>query len=145
MNSRRHGGLSAFVFYLAWLTPLAMTNWATPQDSPSGGGAVSAQRLYTDSEPLFRVVQNGKWGYMDKTGKVVIPPSYEDAYPHNEGYAIVQLSHDVSIGMVGVKMQKERDFLCFIDKSGRQVGSVYPALQPFSDGLALVADPASRS
>jgi hypothetical protein len=144
MNSQRHGGLVAFVFYVAWLTALATSNWAKPQDSPTND-AVSPPRLYTDTEPLFRVVQGGKWGYMDKSGKVVIPPSYEDAYPHNEGYAIVQLSHDVSSGMVGVYMQKERVMLCFINKSGRQVGSVYPALQPFSEGLALVADPVSRS
>jgi hypothetical protein len=38
-----------------------------------------------DTDPLFPIVQHGKWGYMDKTGKVVIAPQYYNAYPFTEG------------------------------------------------------------
>lgn len=41
------------------------------------------------SEDLAAVKKDGKWGYIDKTGAVVIPFQYDRAYEFNEGYAIV--------------------------------------------------------
>lgn len=41
------------------------------------------------SEGLAAVKKDGKWGYIDKTGAVVIPFQYDRAYVFNEGYAIV--------------------------------------------------------
>lgn len=41
------------------------------------------------SEGLAPVKQNGKWGYIDQSGAVVIPFQYDRAYDFNEGYAIV--------------------------------------------------------
>ena len=34
---------------------------------------------------LFRVVVSGKWGYIDKTGKVKISPQFEDAQDFVDG------------------------------------------------------------
>lgn len=41
------------------------------------------------SEGLAPVKQNGKWGYIDTEGRVVIPFQYEMAYIFNEGLAVV--------------------------------------------------------
>lgn len=41
-------------------------------------------------EGLFRILKNGLMGYADyKTGKIVIPPQYQCAYPFNGGRAKV--------------------------------------------------------
>ena len=43
----------------------------------------------TFSEGLAAVKKDGKWGYIDETGKQVIPCKYEFAYNFNEGVALV--------------------------------------------------------
>ena len=43
------------------------------------------------SEGLADVRLNGKWGFIDKSGKVVIPFKYDDALPFSEGFAVVEL------------------------------------------------------
>jgi hypothetical protein len=43
-----------------------VTAWAF-----SAGAALASEK---DEEPLFPVRQNKKWGYIDKTGQMVIPP-----------------------------------------------------------------------
>jgi hypothetical protein len=145
MTSRLHGAVfSAFVFLVASLALAGDDQSAKPQDAQSNEATVPARR-YSDPQPLFRVIQNGTWGYIDKSGKLVIPAQFEDAYPFSEGFAQVQTSHDTTIGMTGVYMQHEHRQFCFIDKTGRQIGLFYPAVSPFTDGLALVADPATRS
>lgn len=46
----------------------------------------------TFSEDLAAVKKDGKWGYIDKDNKVVIPFQYELAYEFSEGYAVVAKS-----------------------------------------------------
>lgn len=41
------------------------------------------------SEGLAAVRQGGKWGYIDETGKTVLPFRYDKAYPFNEGLAVI--------------------------------------------------------
>ena len=43
------------------------------------------------SEGLFRIVRNGKIGYADQNGDIIINPVYDDAYPFSEGKANVKL------------------------------------------------------
>lgn len=38
---------------------------------------------------LFAVEKGDKWGYADKDGNEIIPCEYDNAYPFNQGYAIV--------------------------------------------------------
>src|SRR5262249_52513997 len=56
-------------------------------------------------EPLFLIEQNGKYGYIDKTGKLVIKPQFDDADRFFDAFAAVQ---------IGEKWG-------FIDKSGKVV------------------------
>jgi hypothetical protein len=65
-------------------------------------------------------------GYMDKTGKVVIPPKYSYVYPFSEGLA-------------AVAVDKRGDQWGFIDKSGTLViRATFNWASSFKDGLAPV-------
>lgn len=75
-------------------------------------------------EQLYVIRDNGRYGYIDRDGFVVIKPQYEDGYNFSEGLARVGLQHRYG----------------FIDKTAKIV--VRPKFQnaeDFSEGLALVA------
>ena len=58
-----------------------------------------------DQVMLFPIVKDGKWGYMDKAGKVVIEPQYDGAGDFSEGLA-----------WVGTELLRG-----YIDKTGKMV------------------------
>ena len=43
-------------------------------------------KMFASNEPAA-VKKNGKWGYIDNKGKIVIEPAYEDADSFSIGYA----------------------------------------------------------
>jgi len=72
---------------------------------------------------LFPVKKDGKWGYIDRAGKIVIKPQFEDALILIEGLGPVKKD-----GKWG-----------YVDKSGKIV--IQPQFieaRPFSEGLAAV-------
>lgn len=72
---------------------------------------------------LFLIRYNGKYGYMDKSGNVVISPQYDNGGAFREGLATVRLN----------------DVWGFIDQSGQIVISPrYQETGGFFDGLAAV-------
>ncbi len=88
-------------------------------------GSDSAESAFHDGLALIDV--QGKKGYIDRTGKVVIAPQFTYAYPFSEGLAAV------------TKSASGDDGWGHIDKAGRWV--VEPKFQwasSFSDGLAPV-------
>jgi len=67
---------------------------------------------------------NGKWGFMDRTGKVMIPAHYQYVEPFSEGLALV------------IKDDK----LGFIDKAGKVMIPIeYQDGESFIDGTAIVS------
>ncbi|HEY6190580.1 MAG TPA: WG repeat-containing protein [Pyrinomonadaceae bacterium] len=84
---------------------------ADAQDRQSGGRA------------LFPIEQNDRWGYIDRTGQVVIPPQFEAADEFSEGLAAVEVR-----GKWG-----------FVDESGKLViEPQFSGAYQFSEGLARV-------
>ncbi|MBA3871042.1 MAG: WG repeat-containing protein [Anaerolineae bacterium] len=90
--------------------------------------------LAQDTAPLYRVEQNGKWGFIDTTGHVVIAPQFESTY----GF-----SH-TNIAPVKIKGQWG-----FIDRTGRVIippifkdipTSVLDRLPSVEDGLIFYQD-----
>jgi hypothetical protein len=77
-----------------------------------------------------RIETTTKWGYVDKTGKVVIPYQFADAEVFSEGLAAVQLGPSAATGAG----------LCgYIDPAGQVViGGAYHRCSPFGEGLAVV-------
>ena len=79
--------------------------------------------IAAQSTALFPIQQNDRWGYIDRSGKIVIEPRFESAREFSEGPAVVYLN-----GKSG-----------FIDTSGKIViEPKYPVARPFSEGLARV-------
>lgn len=73
--------------------------------------------------PLFPIEENGKWGYIDISGDVVIVPRFEQAYHFREGLGQVEID-----GKNG-----------FIDRAGNTViEPQFKSAWPFSEGLAVV-------
>jgi hypothetical protein len=78
--------------------------------------------------PLFPVVKDGKWGYVDRTGKVVVAPRFDAAGRFSEGLAPVRLGRQLG----------------YADATGALV--LAPEFEPadgtlhrkFSDGRAVV-------
>ena len=69
---------------------------AAEEDAPERGVLTYSECIapkYEDAglfvDGLAPVKQNGKWGYIDKTGKTVIPFQYDIAGLFNEGFALV--------------------------------------------------------
>jgi hypothetical protein len=41
---------------------------------------------------VAKISLNHKWGFMDKTGKEIVPPKYDDADEFHEGLTLVKLN-----------------------------------------------------
>jgi len=85
------------------------------------GGMAAAKHFF--SEGMAVVEQDGKRGYIDESGKIVIQPQYDHAWKFSEGMAAVKLD-----GKWG-----------FIDKSGKIiVQPKYDYVEDFRDGMVVV-------
>ncbi len=130
-------------------------------------GCGSKEQNGKDNSGLFVIREggtNGKFGFIDKTGKVVVEPQYDYVEPFSEGMARVEIgdkwgfidekgklviasqfdaAHDFSEGLAGVKVGKNWGF---IDKTGKMViaskffDDYYgiDAFYNFHDGMAIV-------
>jgi hypothetical protein len=69
----------------------------------------------------------GKYGYIDRSGKMVIPPQFEDAEPFSEGLALISF---------------DSNQWSYIDKSGKIVinGEKFVIARGFSEGLAAAME-----
>jgi WG containing repeat len=113
-------------------------NLATLSQEPQPSQAAGPQSSADDTGALFPVGAHGKSGYIDKTGKVVIPLQFYRAYPFHEGMAFVQMYQDLA--------NPRRLELQPIDKTGKVIlGQEYSYAGPFAEGMALVEVPWSHS
>ncbi|MFH1230941.1 MAG: WG repeat-containing protein [Planctomycetota bacterium] len=76
-----------------------------------------------ETNPLFLIRQNNRYGYIDKTGKIVIKPQFRFASGFSEGLASVELWD----GYRG-----------YIDKTGQVVIKITGLGGDFSDGVAQI-------
>ena len=108
-------------------------------------------------ESLVKVEVNGKFGFVDKTGKEIVPPKYDDIHEFSEGLAkvqidgkrgfintegkeVVELKYDkawkFSEGLAKVKANGK---FGFVDKTGKEiVPPKYDNAKDFKEGLATV-------
>jgi hypothetical protein len=117
--------------------------------APSGYGyneviAPTYEDASSFSDGLAAVKQNGKWGFVDKAGKVVIPFKYDDVKFISDGdqYRRCAFSEGLAAVCIGDSSGKDMDRppqWGFIDKTGKEVVPLqYFNALPFSDGLAAV-------
>jgi hypothetical protein len=78
-----------------------------PQTSTASRLIITALR-FTGGLAAVRM-ESGKWGYIDKAGKFVIPPQFERAEPFSDGMARVGLDSEQSgyIEHHGIRSQTE--------------------------------------
>ncbi|MCW3788917.1 WG repeat-containing protein [Plebeiibacterium sediminum] len=71
------------------------------------------------SDGLFRIVKDGKIGYADRNGSIVIEPIYQCAFPFKEG--IAKVSKDCNQLQDGEHYQWESKQWIFINKKGKEI------------------------
>lgn len=87
--------------------------------------------------PLFPAPTRDKSGYIDRRGRMVITPQWDDAEPFNEGLAAVGNRHVETDGGVSATVSREG----WIDRSGRVVIPLrWDDAGPFVDGRARVKE-----
>jgi len=85
--------------------------------------SVSSNAQVPSVRTLFPIEENGRHGYIDASGRIVIPPQFDDAWSFSEGLAPV---------LVGDKWG-------FIDETGTIViAPQFFEVMPFREGVALV-------
>jgi hypothetical protein len=108
---------------------------------------VGAQERQEKRIALKPVFIDGKWGYADDSGKIVIQPQFDRARPFSEGLAAVAIATDPDArdlitggsGNTIYSITVDRDdFLWgYVDETGRIVISLqFNDADDFSDGLA---------
>lgn len=109
---------TAFALLLVVCMAIGLVGCGT-QDDDTG----TRSPANTTDRVLFPVEQDGRWGYIDRTGQVVIEPTFERAWAFVDGRALVRES-----GRFG-----------FVDSSGQVVVEpTYRDAWHFSNGLAPV-------
>ncbi|MHB8067861.1 MAG: WG repeat-containing protein [Desulfobaccales bacterium] len=103
------------------LGALMLILWAgQPVQAQSAAGNAAKEKTCPE---LWPVTQDGKWGYIDQTGRLIIPCKFESAADFSEGLAAVDIKEKTG----------------YIDKTGKVV--IPPRFlsgYPFSGGMALV-------
>lgn len=92
------------------------------------------------SEGLARVEIDGKWGFINEKGELVIPCECDEVGCFYEGYAKVMICEYGQIISHFSDFTKfvGYDVWWFIDKSGKIISSAYEEIESFSEGLAAV-------
>lgn len=81
------------------------------------------QLAFSQHQPLFKIFEKGKIGYINSSGSTVIPPIYHDAFDFAEGLAAV----------------RENELYGFIDSSGKYVlEPQFDYATRFVNGITLV-------
>ena len=102
----------------------------------STGCAQSQHTDRTESGNLYLIVQNGKFGFIDSKGRVVIKPQFLKANSFSEGLTAVAIgnsSQDYKVAFIGTTGR----FVIETDDSPGEVG--------FSSGLAVLLKNSSSS
>lgn len=91
-------------------------------------------------EGLARVSKDRKYGFIDTSGREVVPCKYDDARDFREGMAYVELQSDKTITFNTGWTLPEGRLGGYVDKTGREViPCQYLQGWDFSDGLAKVS------
>jgi hypothetical protein len=140
------GRCSAFLIFLALCSVSANSETVRNPSKRAGAG------------PLFQIMRQNKWGFMDRTGRIVIAPSFTDERDFFHGLAAV-LMENGNWGYINPsgkfaiepRFDEVRDFLeelapvrigrkwGYIDTAGRMViEPQYQSAGEFHEGLARV-------
>jgi hypothetical protein len=114
--------LSRSILLLICLTVLFACDSAQMQEKQSNE---THSEVLGQSKNLFLIRVNKKYGFIDRTGKIVIKPQFEFANDFVEGLALVPITNDETK-------------LGYIDKTGKIVISLQSGGSDYSEGLAAI-------
>ncbi|HET8725240.1 MAG TPA: WG repeat-containing protein [Anaeromyxobacteraceae bacterium] len=126
--------------------------------------AAASPAIGADPGPLFPVLREGKWGFVDRGGRIVIAPRFERADRFSEGLAAVRqgnvhgyvdpagklalvpawppagdLHRPFSSGRAAVRVG---ELFGYMDRTGRlAIPARFTLADDFSDGFAMACDP----
>jgi hypothetical protein len=90
-------------------------------------------------EGFLPIEQDGKWGYINRSGEVVIKPQFDSAQPFAEGLALVRYPARKKPPKPGEKTPELVEGMGFIDQTGKVVIELENPLhlngESFSEGL----------
>lgn len=98
-----------------------------------------------DGHPETIIISDGKWGFINEKGEVIIPIAYSLAHSFSEGLAAVNLGYETGDGVLGGDGYSSTIILNngkwgFINKNNEVViPLIYNWVSPFSEGLAYVS------
>lgn len=104
-------------------------------------GQESAERSLAQNawEGFLPIQQDGKWGYINRSGEVVIKPQFDSAEPFAEGLALVRYPPRKKPLKPGAKTQELVEGMGYIDQTGKIVIELDSPLhlngESFSEGL----------
>lgn len=101
----------------------SLMNWVDGKGNYLRKEWVNLANPFSEGLASFRVAQSDKFGYLDATGKVVIEPQFDRAFPFEEGLAIVGVG----------------DRFGYLRKDGSYaISPRYPGARPFEGEYAIV-------
>lgn len=110
-------------------------------DEPQASSREIERKTYDG--PLFPAVKDGKYGFIDIKGNIVIPPIFTSAKYFSEGLAAVQVggrSYIDSSTDGGQYIGSEKGKWGYIDRTGEiKIPPQFSEAREFSEGLAAVA------
>ena len=148
MESRQRFAVASAWFFAAW--------FAVGVSCPLDGSDIAPKRLPKEEE-LYYVKVDGKWGYINRQGKVVIEPQF--TYPGDFRDGLARVSKDGKIlyidrtGKEAFKCPFTHDHAPFsngfaqgsigaefhyVDTKGKLLPGFHASSQPFSEGMAAV-------
>ncbi|MEO8761280.1 MAG: WG repeat-containing protein [Bacteroidia bacterium] len=106
--------------------------------------------------PFFSIKNEGKYGFIDSTGKICIEPIYNEVEDFKEGFALVQKNNlygyinkagrvkidfqfdeaSSFLQQVAIVQQNKTTFL--IDHAGKKISANYDEIADFTDNVAIV-------
>lgn len=96
--------------FLALTIGVHLLSFSCSTHQQSSGMVVAAHEANASTR-LFRILKEGKFGFIDRTGKVVIKPQFDDAEDFSEGLALVVISRTKEfIDVAGKVVIVPRDF-----------------------------------
>lgn len=99
-----------FLAVIVIIAGIVIRSFATQSSSePKGGSFAGEEAVKEEKVGLLPVHVNGKYGFIDKTGKVVIP-QFDEAFGFDDGLATV-----IWIGYGAARKEG------YIDKTGRYI------------------------